>query len=223
MEGKLRNSGIDIIGDVPWETHFCQFYQTKEDLAEILVPYFKAGMENNEFCFWVTSQPLEVEDAKEALRKALPDLDKYVERGQIEIISYISWYVNEGIYDPERVMNGLFEKLNHALERGYEGLRLAGNTSWLKKEEWDDYIDSEEKVNASIDEYRMIALCNYSLDRCKATTIIDAIIYHQFTLIKREGKWEQIESPRRKENRRENSESGEYCGIIKQCHYNQVS
>ena len=71
----LRNSGIDIIGDVPWGTHFCQFYQTKKDLVDILVPYFKAGLENNEFCFWVTSQPLEVEDAIKALRKAVPDLD----------------------------------------------------------------------------------------------------------------------------------------------------
>ena len=69
MRENLRKSGIDIIGDVPWGTHFCQFYQTKEDLTDILVPYFKAGLENNEFCLWVTSQPLEVEEAKEALEK----------------------------------------------------------------------------------------------------------------------------------------------------------
>ena len=77
MGDKLRKSGIDIIGDVPWGTHFCQFYQTKRDLMDILVPYFKAGLENNEFCIWVTSQPLDVEEAKEALRRAVPDIDVY--------------------------------------------------------------------------------------------------------------------------------------------------
>lgn len=51
----MRRSGIDIIGDVSWGTHFCQFYQTREDLIEILIPYFKAGLENNEFCMWITS------------------------------------------------------------------------------------------------------------------------------------------------------------------------
>lgn len=61
---KLRRSGIDIIGDILWGAHICQFYETKEDLTDILVPYFKAGLENNELCLWVTSQPLEVEDAK---------------------------------------------------------------------------------------------------------------------------------------------------------------
>ena len=65
MRKDLRESGINIIGDVPWGTHFCQFYQTKEDLSDILVPYFKIGLEDNEFCLWVTSQPLEVEAAKE--------------------------------------------------------------------------------------------------------------------------------------------------------------
>jgi hypothetical protein len=45
-------------------------------------------LENNEFCLWVTSQPLEVEEAKEALRRAVPDLDSYLDKGQIEVISY---------------------------------------------------------------------------------------------------------------------------------------
>ena len=95
----LRKSGIDIIGDVPWGTHICQFYQTKEDLTDILVPYFKAGLENNEFCLWVTSQPLEVEDAIAALRRVVPDLNVYLEKGQIEIISYNDWFLTEGAFD----------------------------------------------------------------------------------------------------------------------------
>ncbi len=85
MKGQLRKSGIDIIGDVPWGTHFCQFYQTKEDLIEILVPYFKAGLENNEFCMWVTSEPLETEEAKEVLKRAVPDLDIYLDRGRLRL------------------------------------------------------------------------------------------------------------------------------------------
>ena len=198
MRKNVRNSGIDIIGDVPWGTHFCQFYQTKEDLADILVPYFKAGLENNEYCLWITSQPLEVEEAKEALRSAVSDIDFYLEKGQIEIISYIFWCVNGGIYNPERVMNGWFEKLNHALESGYEGLRLSGNTSWVKTEEWDDFVDSEKKIDSSIDKYRMIALCTYPLSKCGANKIIDVIINHHFALIKRKGKWENIESSKRK-------------------------
>ncbi|MCQ1535023.1 PAS domain S-box protein [Methanosarcina sp. KYL-1] len=198
MRENFRKSGIDIIGDVPWGTHFCQFYQTKEDLMDILIPYFKAGLENNEFCMWVTSQPLEVEAAKEALRKVAPGIDFYLDRGQFEIIPYTHWYVKDGIFDSEGVLNGWVEKLNQALCNGYDGLRLAGNTFWLEEKNWNNFVQYEEEVDGVIGNYRMLALCTYSLDRCNVSEIIDVVNNHQFALIKKEGEWEQIESPRQK-------------------------
>ena len=194
MGGNLRKSGIEVIGNVPWGTHFCQFYQTKEDLTDILISYFKSGLENNEFCFWVTSQPLEVEEAKEALRKAVLDIDIYLEKGQIEIISYTQGYVNEGIFDSKNVINGWGKKLDRVLSSGYDGLRAAGNTSWLKKGDREDFVDPENKVDGDIGKRQVISLCPYSLDRCSAADIIDVAFNHQFALIKREGKWERMEN-----------------------------
>jgi len=199
MRSAVRISGVDIIGNVPWGTHFCLFYQTKEDLIDILVPYFKAGLENNEFCMWVTSQPLGIEDANEALKKAIPDLDIYLKKGQIEIIPYDHWYVKDGAFDSDRVLNGWVEKLNQALANGYDGLRLTGNTFWLEKKDWNDFVDYEEEVDRVLGNYRMIALCTYCLDRCSATEIIDVVANHQFALIKKKGKWEQIESSKSKQ------------------------
>ncbi len=198
MGGNLRKSGIEVLGNVPWGTHFCQFYQTKEDLTDILIPYFKTGLENNEFCFWVTSQTLEVEEAKEALRKAVPDIDVYLEKGQIEIIPYTQGYVNEGVFDSEKVINGWGKKLGQVLSSGYEGLRVAGASSWLKKEDREDFVDPEKKVAGNIGKRQVISLCPYSLDRCSAADIIDVAFNHQFSLIKREGKWERIENFGRK-------------------------
>ena len=194
MKENLRTSGIDIIGDTSWGTHFCQFYQTREDLMDILVPYFKAGLENNEFCLWVTSQTLDVQEAKEILRRAVPDVDVYFEKGQIEIIPYSHGYVNEGASDSEIVLNGRVEKLNQALANGYEGLRLTENTFRTEKKDWSDFTAYEKEVDKVLGNYQIMALCTYPLDRCNATEIIDVVINHQFALIKREGKWEQIES-----------------------------
>ncbi len=158
MNINLRNSGIDIIEDVPGGTHFCQFYQTKEDLMDLLVPYFKAGLEKNEFCIWVTSNPLDVEEAKEALRGAVPDPDVYLDKGQIEIIPYTHWYVKEGVFDSDRILNGWVEKLNKALAHGYDRLRLSGNIFWLEKEDWSDFVDYEEEVDRVLGNYQMMAL-----------------------------------------------------------------
>jgi len=198
MEEKLRKSGIDIIGDVPWGTHFCHFYHTKEDLADILVPYFKAGLENNEFCIWVMSQPLEVEEAIEALKKAVPDADVYLEKGQIEINSYTYLHLSGSIYDSERVINYWIEKLNHALKSGYEGLRLSENTSWLEKNYRGYFVDHMGKMEDTIGKYRMISLGSYFVDKYSTTEIIKVVSKHQFTLIKKEEKWERIDNFGRK-------------------------
>lgn len=194
MPEKLRNTGIDIIGDVPWGTHFCQFYETKQDLIDILVPYFKAGLENNEYCMWVAAEPLTHKEAMQALRQSLPDLDKYLEKGQIEIIPHTEWYLKGGSFEANRVLNGWVDRLNGALSRGFDGLRLTGNTFFLEKSAWDSFADYEATVNDIIGNYKIVALCSYSLEKCNAVELIDVVRNHQFALIKREGKWEQIES-----------------------------
>jgi len=194
MEDELRNSGIDVIGDVPWGTHFCQFYQTKQDLIDILVPYFKAGLEDNEFCMWVTSEPLVVAEAKQAMRKAVNDFDEYLHRGQIEIIPYNEWYLLGGTFNDDRVLNGWISKLEQALVKGYSGLRLTGNTFWLERNHWQAFTEYEAKVNGVIGKYRMMAVCTYNLDKCDGNAVIDVVKNHQFALIKEVGKWDIIES-----------------------------
>ena len=114
MNQGTRKSGIDVIGNVPWSTHFGLFYKSKQDLVDILVPYFVAGLKNNEFCMWVTAEPLNVEDAKSRMAEALPDFDVYLDKGQIEIIPYTEWYTINGVFDGERVLNGWVEKLRNA-------------------------------------------------------------------------------------------------------------
>ncbi|HEY3361702.1 MAG TPA: PAS domain S-box protein [Methanosarcina sp.] len=197
MKEKLRNSGINIIGDVPWGTHFCQFYQTKKDLMDILIPYFKAGLENNEFCLWVTPELLEVEEAKEALRRVVPDIDVYMEKKQIEIIPYTYCYIKTEFFDSESVLNGLVEKLDQALAHGYDGLRIAGNIPCLKKGNWDSFVDYEKKMDVNIGKRQIISLCPYFLDVCSTADSIDIAFNHQFSLIRRKGKWERIENSER--------------------------
>ena len=200
-------SGIDIVGSVSWGTHLCLFYRTTEDLLDILVPYFRAGLENNEFCMWVTSDPLTIEDARTALSAAVPDLDARFESHQMEIVPYTEWYLKGGYFDMERVFSGWIGKLEDALAKGFEGLRATGNTAWLEENNWDDFVQYEERLNSIIGDYRMMAICTYSLDSCSAREVIDVCSNHQFSLIRQAGTWELIESSGLKETRRPREKS----------------
>lgn len=196
-----RDTGLELIGGAPWGTHFCQFYQTPQDLLEILIPYFEAGLKNNEFCMWVTSHPLSVEDATLAMTNAVPGFERYQEDGQIIIIPHTDWYLKDGCFDQDRVLAGWVSMLDHALEKGYEGLRLTGNTFWLEDADWSEFNHYEAAVDSVIGNYPMIAICSYSLDKCSSTEIIDVVSTHQFALAKREAKWEMIESSEHRRTR----------------------
>src|SRR4030088_3283553 len=117
----MRKTGVDVVGDMPWGTHFCLFYETQADLLETLVPYCKAGLENHEFCLWVVAEPLTEEEAARALRRAGPDFDRYLDEQSIEIVRAHDWYFRDGLFDLKKVIGGWNEKLAHASARGYAG------------------------------------------------------------------------------------------------------
>ena len=190
QQGALRKSGIEIAGDMPWGTHFCQFYQTSQDLIEIVVPYIIEGLAAKEFCMWVTSGPLSVEQAEAALRAAFPNLDEHAARGQIEILDYRQWYTKAGEFEPHGMLRNWVGKLEEALRKGFAGLRLCGDTFWLTYADREVFAFYEETVNSVIGRYRMLALCTYCLERCTATDIVDVVANHKLALMKRAGKWE---------------------------------
>ena len=77
-----------MIGKVPWASRFDHFYLTRKELVDIVVSYFKAGLESNEFCICVTTYPLTAEEVRKAMAESVPDFSKYLGNGQIEMLSY---------------------------------------------------------------------------------------------------------------------------------------
>ncbi len=189
------NSGIEAVGPVQWGTHFCQFYETAEDLADTLVPYFKAGLDNGERCMWVTAHPLRAHEATDALRNAVPDLDRRMAAGQIEIIDHDRWYrTGGGEAGADGLISAWLRRKDEALDRGYKGLRLTGNTHFLEARDWDGFAEYEEKVTGCFCGQRVIALCSYCTLRCDAGGAMDVVRNHEFALARRRGAWTMIES-----------------------------
>lgn len=192
IEEKPRKTGLDFIEYIPWGSHICTFYQTKEDLIDILIPYFKEGLENNEFCVWVTSEPLTVQEAEKALKIFIPGFEYYFYRGQIKILSYTDFYYKNGNFNIQGVLSSWVVLINEALSNGYDGVRVTGNTSWLDKRLWNDFVDYEARFNGAIDGLNINAICTYPIDKCSIQEIIEVVVNHKYTFIKRENKWQAM-------------------------------
>src|SRR6476620_8273151 len=194
MVPDMRKTGIDVVGDMPWGTHFCLFYETKRDLLDTMISYCKTGLESEEFCLWVVAEPLTVEEAMDALKDAVPDLDRYLADPSIEIVSARDWYLQDGTFDLKRVTGRWHERLAGALARGYAGVRVTGDTAWLQKRDWKHFCEYEEGLNEAVANQRLAVLCTYPLAACGALEILDVVRTHQFALARRHGNWEVIET-----------------------------
>ncbi len=203
MNTEMRKTGVDVVGDMPWGTHFCLFYETGADLLETLVSYCKAGLENQEFCMWVVAEPFTGADATHALKQAVPDFDQYLADHSIEIVAAHDWYLHDGKFDLHRVIAGWSEKLALASARGYAGVRVTGDTAWLKTKDWKDFCTYEESLNQAVANQRLAALCTYPLAACGAAEILDVVRTHQFAVTKRRGSWDVIETAGHKQAKAE--------------------
>jgi C4-dicarboxylate-specific signal transduction histidine kinase len=191
---ETRKTGIEVVGDMPWGTHFCLFYETKEDLLEILISYCKAGLESGEFCLWIVAEPLTVEEATGALKDTVPGFGRYLADSSIEIVSARDWYLSGGTFDLKRVTAGWLEKLARASAKGYVGVRVTGDTAWLQKKDWKHFCEYEEGLNEAVANQRLAVLCTYPLAACGAMEILDVVRTHQFAVAKRHGDWDVIET-----------------------------
>ena len=199
----LRDTGIGVMGNMPWGTHICVFYETKKDLLDTAVAYFEAGLHGNEFCVWAISDPITEADAKRALRLARPDLDQHLARGDIELLPGREWYLEGDQFDLKRITGGWSEKLHSALAKGYDGIRISGNAFWIATNHWTSFCEYEHELDRSLADQNMIVMCTYSLKASRAVDILDVARAHQCTLARRNGSWEFLETPELKQAKQE--------------------
>lgn len=188
------SSGISGLGDLEWGSHLCHLYQTRNDLVETVVAFFAAGLENNEQCLWVTSEPLQTEQATQELAKRVQGLHSKMERGQIRIVAHSDWYSRSGTFDADSLLGAWVAAEQTARAAGYAGVRAMGHVSFLKTaEQRRQFQDYESRVSATFAGRRIIALCSYDLNTFEAGDLLDVVRHHRCTLMHRDGQCDLLE------------------------------
>jgi DNA-binding CsgD family transcriptional regulator len=196
QNGAEPDTGLDAVGKVQWGSHFCIFYETKKDLLDILVPYFKAGLRANEFCLWLVA-PYEFSSAaraKEALRKILPNLERHLDERRMEVVTYRECFRPNGTLDTSKAIGRFRKKLDDAKRRGLTGLRASGSSAWIREDLGSSkFREYECKVNSHLANRRLIAACAFPMILSGAGQILDAARTHEFAVIVRKGVWKRVE------------------------------
>jgi len=178
----ITDCGLPGIRDIPYGVHMCHFYDGREELAAVLVPYFAAGLRNNERCIWITADPLDEAQARLELQKAGFDPQAEERKGSLTIQSHAQWYAGaEGLKGNEIVGLWLAEE-GRALADGFNGLRITGNVSFVSADAWPVFMEYEATLDSSLHGHRIVTLCSYPLSRSRATDVFDVVHRHHCTL-----------------------------------------
>jgi hypothetical protein len=190
----MTECGLPGIREIPYGVHMCQFFRTREELAAALVPYFAAGLQARERCIWVTADPLRALAAKDELAKSGFDVDDAIGRGALVIRDHDDWYASAGELKGNQVVDLWLAEEQRALRDGYAGLRITGNITFLRPDEWDGFMEYEALVNRALHGTRIVTLCTYHLHSCGASEVLDVMRRHDCTLERPDHGWQILTS-----------------------------
>jgi hypothetical protein len=185
---QLTDCGLPGIARIPYGLHACHFYPDRAQLVEALVAYFLAGLYNKEKCLWMTAPPLPAAEALEAMRAAWPAVDKAVAQGALHILDFADWY-GETEVQPARVIAAWLREEQQALAEGYRGLRITGNTSFVKPGDWAAFMEYERQVQLSLPGRRIVALCSYELAACRGAQAGEVMRVHDCAFHRPDAAW----------------------------------
>ncbi|NLK64976.1 MAG: hypothetical protein GX289_07770 [Tissierellia bacterium] len=194
MDKKLRDTGIELIGEAFWGTHIGQLYESKDDFFSIACPYIRAGLLNNELCVWVYSYNTNEAEVKSYLDKYINNVDKYIKTGQLLLTSHTNWYLTDNSFNEMRVSGLWLEYVRKSTRLSYEGLRAVADTSWLEKCYYRTFAHYENNVNNMMHELPFIALCLYDENKTDKLQYAEVIKNHSYTIINNENKKELIKN-----------------------------
>jgi DcmR-like sensory protein len=178
---------------LPAGHHVCHFFHTAEDLSEVLVPYFKTGLERDESCLWITGDQYGAERANGEMRAVLADFDRHVAAGQLQIIGGDEWDRTYGTLSTAESVQHLLTRKNEAIASGRAGLRISGHFPSLHRSMWDEFLAYERIADEAFKGQPIAALCSYCAAKCSGSAVLDVMARHEFGLAKRRGSWRRLE------------------------------
>lgn len=194
MSNDIRDSGVGIIGKVPWGMHMACLFSERHEYHNILYPFLREGLRSNEMCVWIFGPDTNFDNERESIAEIVDDVDQYIESGQLLLVSYKTWYMKDDTFLETRVNSQWMELLRDAMSRGFEGIRAVADITWTNEYEFISFSHYEDIINKTFAELPFIAICLYDAKCLDAFEIAEVIKNHSYILAMHDGKLRRIEN-----------------------------
>lgn len=181
-----------LFSNAPQSHQISAVYEDAKELTELLITYFKEGIEEGEYCLFISPDKLAAEGAKNELKKAGVDVEYYLTSSQLEILSPNPFPENLTLL--ESAVKKLAEKgYKKALSGEFSGFR----TNFEIKKTGNHLKPCLETCQKAIGEAvfendkSVTFLCTLPLEELSGRSLLE-LMEENDVFAKRKGKWKHL-------------------------------
>lgn len=159
---------------LPKTDHYCLLYDSQDQQFSSIVPFIEEGLESGNRCLYLVH-----DNTKSEVRRALNSrMD--IDPDHVTIRDASDVYLSDGSFDPDQMIAYLESELSEAIEAGYAGLRVTGETSWAVEHDVDLELlkTYEHRVNSLFPEDSLVAVCQYRRSDWPSEFLCDILQSH---------------------------------------------
>lgn len=172
------------IDDLKAGDHVCCMYETEEEYQLLLTRFIRTGLEAGEKLIYITDVHT-AETVINYLREDGFELEPYLVKNQIVLLSSTDAYLREGVFDPDSMIDFLRAETHRALKEGFSTLRVTGEMSWALNGSpgSERLIEYETKLDEFIPENLCSGLCQYDRRRFSPEFLQDILHTHALVAV----------------------------------------
>lgn len=169
---------------VPEGTHICLVFTTEQERVDSLLKFLLAGLQTNErtVCF---SEKLTEETVKDYLAENNISYNESKAQKAISLSGTSEIYFQDGIFDPDRMLNTLAAFYDEALELGFTASRVIGEMSPEIQTipGGERLLEYESRVSILLRDRPVTTVCQYNAHLFDGATILEILKVHPKMLV----------------------------------------
>lgn len=165
--------------------HVCAFFNSRDEEYEVLTPFFKEAVEQNEKNLHIVNPAL-ADDHLKRLQNSGIDTHHCTACGQLDVVPWEKAYLDEsGNFNKDRMIKIVNELTGAGRDAGFDRVRIMGNMDWVFNGTpgASDILEYEAEVNEVLARNRQPAVCVYDISKLSGSMLMDLLRTHPLTLI----------------------------------------
>ena len=175
---------FNTIKDIDVGDHLCCLYRTEEEHRALISPFIRQGLERREKVIYIVDTHT-ANTVQAYLTEEGVDVKSYLEQGQLNFLTANESYVQDGAFNPDKMINLLQTETDKALAGGYTALRVTGEMTWALRQfpGSERLIEYETKLNFFFPNSKALAICQYDMRQFTPELLLEVLRTHPIAVV----------------------------------------